>query len=95
MIRKTMNSLDTVETAMVFEEAFGVELPIDGAPSLRTSTEIVDWLETHLSHQRPPEEAAAMLRRLAKSRQAPELAQDLNGPWRREQIAAIVHEILK
>jgi hypothetical protein len=88
------DSLDTVEIVMVFEEVFGVVLPLDGTQRITTRDGTVDWLVTHLSNQRPNRQAAALLKRLAQSRQ-PELARDLNGPWRREQILAILGEILK
>jgi hypothetical protein len=53
------------------------------------------WLERHLSNQRPNKEAAALLRKLAKAHNNPELAEGLEGTWRREQIAAIVREIFR
>jgi hypothetical protein len=36
-----------------------------------------------------------VLRKLAKSHNNPELAEGLEGTWRREQIAAIVREIFR
>ena len=39
-----------------------------------------------------PAKAAALLKRLAKAHNNPELAEGLEGTWRREQIAAIVRE---
>jgi len=92
---KGMNSLDTVEAVMVFEEAFGLELPVGGPGELDSPEEMVDWLELYLSNQRPGKEAAALLRKLAKDRNQPELAESLEGTWRREQIAAIVHEVFR
>jgi hypothetical protein len=90
-----MNSLDTVEAVMAFEEAFGFELPVHESEDFGSPQEMVDWLELHLSNQRPNEQAAALLRRLAKDQNNPELAEDLEGTWRREQIAAIVREIFR
>jgi hypothetical protein len=55
----------------------------------------VDWLAMNLSNQRPNKQAAEFLRKLAKKRQNPELAEGLDGLWRRDQIAAIIREILK
>jgi hypothetical protein len=55
----------------------------------------VDWLELHLSNQRPNQAAAVLLRKLAKAQKNPELAEGLEGTWRREQIAAIVREIFR
>ncbi len=90
-----MNSLDTVEAVMAFEEAFGVELPVHESEDFGSPQEMVDWLELHLSNQRPNKQAAALLRRLAKDQNNPELAEGLEGTWRREQIAAIVREIFR
>ena len=56
---------------------------------------MVDILERHLSNQRPTKKAADLLRRLAKSKNNPELAEGLDGVWRREQIAAIIREFFR
>jgi hypothetical protein len=90
-----MNSLDTVEAVMVFEEAFGVELPVHESGDFDSLEEMTDWLELHLSNQRPSKEAAALLRKLAKAHNKPELDEGLEGTWRREQIEAIVREIFR
>jgi acyl carrier protein len=91
---RTMDSLETVELVMFVEEIFGTDIPEGDAEHLGQA-EMVDWLELHLSNQRPNKEAQAFLKKLAKSRQRPELAESLNGTWRREQIAAIVREIFR
>jgi len=95
MIPRHMDSLDVVETVMVIEEVFGTEIPNRDAEGFGNPREIVDWLEKHLSNEQPNKQAADFLRRLAKKQQNPELAEGLEGPWRREQIAAIIREILK
>ena len=88
-----LNSLDTVEALMAFEEAFGVELPVHESGDFGSPQEMVDWLELPLSNQRPSEQASALLRKLANDHNKPELADGLEGTWRREQIEAIVREI--
>ena len=93
MTRTSMDSLDAVE--IVFEEIFETELPVNDAESLGGPTEAVDWLEQRLSNQRPNKQAIALLKKLANPQQDPELAEGLEGTWRREQIAAIIREILK
>jgi hypothetical protein len=93
MILKAMDSLDLVEAVMLIEEVFGTEIPDSDARSFGGQQEMADWLELHLSNQRPNKEAAALLRKLAKAHNNPELAEGLEGTWRREQIAAIVREI--
>jgi acyl carrier protein len=89
------DSLDIVEMVMVIEEVFGTEIPNGDGEGFGNPREIVDWLETHLSNQRPNKKAADFLRKLAKKQRNPELAEGLEGPWRRDQIAAIIREILK
>ena len=90
-----MDSLDSVEIVMVFEEVFDTEIPDDEAERGGSPSEIVDSLERRLSNRRPSKQAVAMLQKLAKQEHQPELAEGLNGTWRREQIAAIVHEVLR
>jgi len=87
-----MDSLDLVEKVMMIEEFFGNEIPNENFSSPR---EIVDWLEAHLSNQRPNKEAATFLRKLAKRYDNPELAEGLTGTWRRDQIAAVIREIFR
>jgi hypothetical protein len=88
-----MDSLDTVEMMMVIEEAFEVTLPDPSSETFGSPSEIVDWLEGSLLNQRPNKAAQRFLRRLALEQQRPELAQELDGLWRREQIQAIVQEV--
>jgi hypothetical protein len=90
---KAMDSLDLVEAVMLIEEVLGTEIPDGDAKNFSSPREMVDWLELHLSNQRPNKQAAALLRKLAKAHDNPHLAEGLEGTWRREQIAAIVREI--
>ena len=95
VIPRPMDSLDVVEMVIVIEELFGTEIPNRDADGFGHPREIVDWLEVNLANQRPNKEAADFLRRLAQKQQNPELAEGLEGLWRREQIAAIIREIFK
>ena len=95
MIPKAMDSLDLVEAVMLIEEVFGTEIPDNGAQTFSSPRGMVNWLEFHLSNQRPNKAAIALLRKLAKAHNNPELAEGLEGTWRREQIAAIVREIFR
>lgn len=90
-----MDSLDTIEMVMAIEEVFDVGLPDAEPITFDGPSEIVDWLEVSLANQRPNEAACALLKKLAQDQQRPELAEGLDGPWRREQIAAIVREIFR
>jgi hypothetical protein len=90
-----MDSLDTVENLMSIEEGFGAAIPDDWTEHSGGPREMVDWLELRLSNQRPHKRAQVFLKKLAKSQQRDELAEELNGTWRREQIAAIVREIFR
>jgi acyl carrier protein len=95
MIPKAVDSLDLIEAVMLIEEILGTEIPDSDAESFGSPREMVDWLERHLSNQRPNKEATAVLKKLAKAHNNPELAEGLEGTWRREQIAAIVREIFR
>jgi hypothetical protein len=95
MIPKAMDSLDFVEAVMALEEVLGIEVPSNDAEQFGTSREMVDWLESRLSNQRPNQKSAALLRGLAKSQNDPELAEGLDRTWRREQIAAIIREMFQ
>jgi hypothetical protein len=64
MIPKAMDSLDLVEAVMLIEEVFGTEIPDGDAETFGSPREMVDWLELHLSNQRPSKGAAALLKRL-------------------------------
>ena len=90
-----MDSLDFVEAVMVLEEVLGVEIPADDAEQCGSPREMVDLLERHLSNRRPTKGAADLLRDLAKSQNHPELAEGLDGVWRRDQIAAIIRELFR
>jgi hypothetical protein len=92
---RAIDSLDLVEIVMVFEEVFSTEIRNDEFERFGSPSEMVDRLERLLSNQRPNKAAKALLRKLAKEQQQPELAEGLEGTWRREQIAAIVREVLR
>jgi hypothetical protein len=95
MIPRAMDSLDFVEAVMVLEEVLGIEIPDGEAEHFGSPREIVDCLDRCLSSQRPNNKAAALIKRLAKTQNNPPLADGLDGPWRREQIAAVVREIFR
>jgi hypothetical protein len=53
MVPKSMDSLDVVEAVMLIEEVFGTEIPDGDAETFGSPRDMVDWLELHLSNQRP------------------------------------------
>jgi len=95
MIPRATDSLDLVKAVILIEEIFGTDITNGDAENFGSLREIVDWLELHLSSRQPNKEAATFLRKLAKAHNNPEPAEGLEGEWRREQIAAIVHEIFR
>jgi hypothetical protein len=95
LLPRVIDSLDVIEMTMLLEEVFEVEVPDSGAENFDGLRAIVDCLEILLSNKRPNKRVAAMLKGLAKKHQWPELAEGLEGTWRREQIAAIVRELLR
>ena len=62
---------DLVEAVMVIEEVLGTEIPDSDANDFGSPQAMVDWLELHLSNQRPNKEACAWLRKLAKGHNDP------------------------
>ena len=74
MMPKAIDSLDLVEAVMVIEEIFGTDIPSGDKETFGSPKEIVDWLDPHLSNRRPNKQAAALLRKLAKDQNNPELA---------------------
>jgi|GEM_PF-3611805 hypothetical protein len=79
MIPKVMDSLEIVEMVMLVEEIFGTDVPDNGAEHFGSLGEMVDWLDARLTNDRPNEKATALLKKLAKSQQRPELAEGLRG----------------
>ena len=93
MVPKAMGSLDLVEAMTAIEEIFDAYIPDNDTVNLGSPKEVVAWLDPHLSNRRPNRVALTLLRKLAKAHSDPELAEGTDGPWRREQIAAVVREI--
>lgn len=95
MAPKATDSLDLVEALMMIEDIFGIAIPEAGTEQFGDTRAIVDWLEIYLSNQRPNKRASAVLRRLAEDYNQLELVRDLDGLWRREQIAAVIRKIFR
>jgi hypothetical protein len=90
-----IDSLDVVEMIMFLEETFGVTVSEEDAQGFGSKRAIVDWLEAHLAGKRPGKKAVAVLKRVAETEARPELISDLRGPWRRDQVAAIIRTMFK
>ena len=90
-----MDNFDPVEAVMALEEVLEIEISDDEAEQCGSPREMVDILERHLSKERPTKGAVELLRNIAKSRNNPELAEGLDGVWRREQVAAIIRELFR
>ena len=69
---KAMDSLDIVEAVILIEQVFETEIPSNDAEHFGGPREIVDWLELHLSNQRPNKQATALLIQLARDHNNPE-----------------------
>jgi hypothetical protein len=87
----------TTSTELLEERKNFLELAIsdEEAESLSSPRELVDVLERKLSGIRPNHAARLFLTGLASEQQRPEFAAGLDGPWRREQIAALVRELVR
>jgi hypothetical protein len=90
-----MDSLDSVEAVMALEEVLEIEIPDSAAERFGNPREVVNYLERCLSGQRPGKQAAALIEGLANSQNNPQLAEGLGGPWRREQISAVLRELFR
>jgi Phosphopantetheine attachment site len=91
----TIDSSDLVELIMLLEDVFEVEIANEEAEAFGSPRELIDLLERHLSFKRPGKEAIKILSGIADRQNRPELVQDVEGLWRREQIAAIVRTIFR
>jgi len=92
MLFKRIESLDAIELVMAIEEVFDVAIPDEPPKNFDEPGEFIDWLEPRVSNQRPNGEARRLLTKLAKDLALPDLAEGLEGTWRREQIDAVVRE---
>lgn len=70
MIPRAMDSLDVIERVMLAEEIFEANIPNNDAEYFSLE-EIVDWLESRLSNQRPSKQAARLLGKLARISNGP------------------------
>lgn len=95
MIRGEMSSIDFVEVVMAIEEGLEIEIPDVDAVAFGGPRDIVDWLEPRLIGKRINQQTALLLENLARQQGTLELAGTLGGTWRREQITAVVQEILR
>jgi len=88
-----MDSLEQVETLMLVEELFGVSIPSQDAEQFSGPRDIVEWLNAHLAGKKPNQKAASFLAGLARLYERPELIDQIESPWRSEQIAAVVRAL--
>jgi hypothetical protein len=84
-----------LDVVIFLENIFEIHIPDEFANHLGDPLGIERSLERHLWSQRPKKDAVALLRMLAEDQQCPELAEGLDGTWRREQISAIVRDIFR
>jgi hypothetical protein len=89
-----MDNVD-LDIVMFYENIFDTHIPDEDAEYFGGPLGMEEWLEQHLSNQRPKKDAAALLRMLAQAQQRPELAEGLDKTWRREQISALVRDIFR
>lgn len=87
---KCADSLDTVEYMMEIEKIFQVTL---GDEHIAGNLELLTWLEAQLIRKRPGDRAVAELKKIAKREHRPELVEDLDYFWRRQQVEAILRHL--
>ncbi|MBZ5667155.1 MAG: hypothetical protein LAO30_21445 [Acidobacteriia bacterium] len=93
-MKAPMNNAD-LDLVMFVENIFDTHIPDDEEATFGGPVEMEQWLQVHLSKQRPKKDAAALLRMLAKARERPELAEGLDKTWRREQISVLITGIFR
>lgn len=93
-MKAPMNNAD-LDLVMFVENIFDTHISDDEEAKVGGPLGMEEWLELHLSNQRPKKDAAARLRMRAEAQQRPELAARLDGPWRREQISALIRDIFR
>lgn len=89
-----MDNVD-LDIVMFCENIFHTHIPDDDVKHFGGPLGMEEWLEQQMSSQRPNQDAAALLRMLAEAQQRPELAEGLDGTWRREQISALFRDIFR
>ena len=94
MISQSTHELDS-DLLTFLEDIFNVRIADDDAKYIVGPLKMEEWLALHMPKQRPTPEAAELLRLLAEVQHRPELAEDLDGSWRREQISALVRDIFR
>ena len=87
---------EEVEKIELAEEVFGTDFPDDLTEDLTVNNrrEVVDYFVLHLKGWGPNPVAFDFFKQLATKRNSPTLAQGLRDSWRREQISAVIQEIL-
>ena len=77
-----MDSLDSVEVLIAFEEAFDVTVSDAEAEAMATPRDVIDWLLPRVANKEPSQKAMHYLHG------------QRTGVWQREQIAAVVRAII-
>jgi hypothetical protein len=89
-----VSSLDSVEAVIELEDILEIEISDQDAERFSNLRTTVDTLEYRLRTMRPSLKSANLLRNLAKSQNNPKLGEGLEDRWRREQIEAVVRELI-
>jgi hypothetical protein len=89
-----MDSLDSVEVLIAIEEAVGVNIPDADAEAMATPRHVVEWLLPRIGNAAPNQIASLLLKKVSARENRSELTDALTEPWRREQVAAVVREIV-
>ena len=95
MIRDEISSINLIDVILDIEESFGIEIPDLDAAAFRSPRDIVEWLARRLAGKPIAGPAALLLKNLSQPQGTLELQDHSDGTWRREQIAAVIQEILR
>jgi hypothetical protein len=79
---------------LTIEEAFDITISDEDTETIQTPRDLIEWLLPRACHRVPKKIAARKLKAISVRENRADLVAESNQPWRREQVAAIVREII-
>lgn len=95
MAGNELSRIDLVEVTMAIEQALELEIPDHDVVAVNSPRDLVECLTSCLDGQPVGGTAALFVANLATQLRRPDLDAGPNGTWRREQIEAVVREVLR
>jgi len=83
-----------MEHRMTIEEAFDITIPDEDMEAIQTPRDLIEWLLHRVCRRVPNRIAARKLKAVSVRENRLDLIAESNQPWRREQVAVLVREII-